>query len=120
VCFSVLRRTPGGEQMEKLVLTVEEMAELLHLRPSSISRKASEGAIPSVKIGRKWVFPSDVIQEWLRRKALEQYRGDLILAEKSDEGSMELKGIPTFKLGKIYEKEITREAIYGDYLSDRL
>lgn len=106
--------------MEKLALTVEEIAELLNLKPSTISRKASEGSIPSVKIGRKWVFPRDVIQEWLKQEALERYRGDLTILEKAVEESIELREIPTFKLGKINEKEITRSSIYGDYLSDRL
>lgn len=104
--------------MKKLVLTVEEMAELLNLKSSTISRKASKGAIPSVKIGRKWIFPRDVIQEWLRQKALEQYHGDF--SEEGEQESIELKEIPTFGLGKINEKKITRESIYGDYLSDRL
>ena len=99
--------------MKKLVLTVEEMAKLLNLKSSTISRKASKGAIPSVKIGRKWIFPRDVIQEWLKQKALERYHGDLW--EEDEKEFIELKEIPTFKLGKINEKEITRDSIYGDY-----
>ena len=45
---------------------------------------------------------------------------DLILARRNAEEHTELTAVPTFKLGKIYEKEITRESIYGDHLSDRL
>lgn len=57
--------------MKKLILRVEEMAQSLNLKPSAISRKANEGAFPAVKIGRKWVFSSDIIQDRVKQKALE-------------------------------------------------
>jgi len=53
-------------------------------------------------------FLARLAEEYVDRKAT------------TEEESIELKAIPTFRLGKIEENLITRESIYGDYLSDRL
>lgn len=38
------------------VLTLEQAAELLHLHPVTLQRKARRGEIPASKAARRWVF----------------------------------------------------------------
>ncbi len=101
--------------MEKIVFNVLEMAEVLGVKPLTIYRSVSKGKIPAVKVGQNILFPKDVILEWLKTKALERCRDE----NKVKEGGFILKEFPSFDVGKVYEDKITREEIYGDYLSDR-
>ncbi|MBI5233967.1 MAG: helix-turn-helix domain-containing protein [Deltaproteobacteria bacterium] len=51
------------------VLDVHEVAKYLGLAEMTIYRKIREGELPAVRIGRKWKFPQDLIDNWLREKA---------------------------------------------------
>jgi excisionase family DNA binding protein len=104
--------------MEKIVFNVEEMAQILGVKLLTIYRSVNKGKIPAVKIGRNILFPKDVILEWLKDKAWEGYKEKGKVVEVKEEPFV-LKEFPTFNLGKIYEDKITREEIYGDYLSNR-
>lgn len=103
--------------MEKIVYNVQEMAEILGVKPLTIYRSVNKGKIPAVKIGKNILFPKDVILAWLKTKALEGYKEKTEV--KAKEKPFILKKFPSFHLGEIYEDKITREEIYGDYLSDR-
>jgi excisionase family DNA binding protein len=52
------QRDSGGAdgQPHNQVLTVEQAAELLHLHPVSVQRKARRGEIPAAKLGKRWIF----------------------------------------------------------------
>ena len=47
------------------VMTLEEVSKYLRLSKSTVNRMANEGRIPVSKIGRRWRFRKDVIDEWL-------------------------------------------------------
>jgi excisionase family DNA binding protein len=51
------------------LLTTQEVAVLLKMSPVTISRKASKGEIPAVKIGRRFRFNRTHIEEWLGQKS---------------------------------------------------
>ncbi|MDI6736780.1 MAG: helix-turn-helix domain-containing protein [bacterium] len=101
--------------MEKIVFNVEEMAQMLGVKPLTVYRSVNKGKIPAVKIGKNILFPKEVMLQWLKTKAWEGYKGE---AEVKKEPFV-LKEFPSAHLGVINEELITREAIYGDYLSDR-
>jgi len=56
--------------MTKL-LTVEELAKYLDVTVDTIYRKAREGEIPGIRVGRVWRFSKEIIDEWLRKKVEE-------------------------------------------------
>ena len=58
--------------MEKMVLTVVDVAKMLSLNPLTIYRLAQKGDIPAVKIGRCWRFTREAIDEWLEQKSWRQ------------------------------------------------
>jgi len=50
------------------LLTAKELAEYLKLTEITIYKYVNEGKIPGFKIGSRWRFDKDQIDEWLRRE----------------------------------------------------
>ena len=51
-------------------MTVEEVADYLRVRPSTVYEWAKRGKIPAVKMGRLWRFESEEIEAWVRNGGL--------------------------------------------------
>lgn len=49
-------------------LNIAEAAELLKCHPDSLRRLAKSGQIPSIKIGRPWIFSQRMLMEWLEKR----------------------------------------------------
>ena len=56
-------RRDAGSQAE--ILTIEEVAAYLRLKPQTIYRWAQEKRIPAAKVGKEWRFRRSVIDRWL-------------------------------------------------------
>lgn len=56
------RRAAAGDAE---ILTIEEVAAYLRLKPQTIYRWAQEKRIPAAKIGKEWRFRRSVIDRWL-------------------------------------------------------
>lgn len=52
----------------KLLLTVEEVANLTSLGRSTIYNLLARGEIPSITIGRSRRIPSESLRSWIRRE----------------------------------------------------
>jgi excisionase family DNA binding protein len=50
------------------ILTVKELAKYLKLTEVTIYKYVKEGNIPAHRLGSRWRFDKDKIDEWLRRK----------------------------------------------------
>ncbi|CCQ94097.1 DNA binding domain protein, excisionase family [[Clostridium] ultunense Esp] len=51
--------------MEKKLLLVEDVAEILNLSVQSVYTQVREGIIPAIRIGRQLRFDPDKLQEWM-------------------------------------------------------
>lgn len=47
------------------VLTLPEVASLLHVSQRTVYRLAQDGRLPAFKVGQAWRFRSDDIQSWI-------------------------------------------------------
>ena len=58
-------------------LTIEEMSERLHISPGTARNRLSRGEPmpPSVKIGRRRLFPSAELEKWLMNKLVSNDQG---------------------------------------------
>jgi excisionase family DNA binding protein len=56
------------------ILTVEQAAELLQVRPKTVRALASGGLIPAAKLGKFWRFDEQLLREWLVRRSRENER----------------------------------------------
>jgi excisionase family DNA binding protein len=55
--------------MESTLMTIQELAELLHYSVKTVYKKSAKGEIPSVAISpRKRLFSRDAIRYWLENK----------------------------------------------------
>src|SRR5262245_15517080 len=66
------------------ILTLEEVAHYLRLKPQTIYKWAQERRIPAIKLGKEWRFRRSIVDRWLD----EQMNGvDTSANKKSDAGS---------------------------------
>jgi len=57
--------------MAEKIMTVEEVAEYLRVRPSSVYEWAKTGKMPAAKVGRLWRFHREEIDAWVRNGGLQ-------------------------------------------------
>jgi excisionase family DNA binding protein len=48
------------------VMTLDEVAQYLHVHPSTIYRLLKEKRIPAFKLGSDWRFNQESIERWMR------------------------------------------------------
>ena len=68
------------------ILTLEEVARYLRLKPQTIYKWAQEKRIPAVKLGKEWRFRRSVIDRWLDDQLLGEDSGFGHLREGGREG----------------------------------
>ena len=68
------------------ILTLEEVAHYLRLKPQTIYKWAQEKKIPAVKLGKEWRFRRSVIDRWLDEQMLGEDSGFAHLRANGDEG----------------------------------
>ena len=61
------RKKPSGKLFENLI-TVEELAVIFGLAPQTIRNWVAKGKLPYVKVGKRNMFLTGSMQEWLDRK----------------------------------------------------
>ena len=49
------------------IMTIEEVAKYLKLKPQTIYNWAQNGKIPAVKLGKEWRFKKSVIDKWFNQ-----------------------------------------------------
>jgi PTS system nitrogen regulatory IIA component len=56
--------TAGRIRLKTDIMTIEEVAAYLKLRPQTIYTWAQEKRIPAAKIGKEWRFRKSIIDQW--------------------------------------------------------
>jgi DNA binding domain, excisionase family len=49
------------------IMTLEEVAKYLKLKPQTIYTWAQDGKIPAAKLGKEWRFRKSVIDKWFNQ-----------------------------------------------------
>jgi excisionase family DNA binding protein len=47
------------------MMTIEQVAKYLKLKPQTVYKWAQEGQIPGAKIGKEWRFRKRILDEWI-------------------------------------------------------
>ena len=61
------------DKSEDKILTLEEVAEYLRLKPQTIYTWAQEKKIPAVKLGKEWRFRKSIIDNWFNQHFDEKF-----------------------------------------------
>lgn len=51
-------------------MTVDELAHYLRLSQAKVYQMAQTGQLPAARIGKAWRFKKDLIDDWIRHKAM--------------------------------------------------
>jgi excisionase family DNA binding protein len=65
----------GTNTPEHDILTLEEVAHYLRLKPQTIYKWAQDRRIPAVKLGKEWRFRKSIIDRWLDKQMLSDDSG---------------------------------------------
>ena len=55
--------------MDSSILTVEEVANILHLHVMTVYRLAKDGKLPGFKVGGRWRFERTALDAWMVDRA---------------------------------------------------
>lgn len=64
-----------GRAMDDRWMTVKDVAEYLQLSTDQIYRLAQQGKIPASKVGVRWRFKREKIDEWVENSQPQPYSG---------------------------------------------
>lgn len=53
----------------QILLTVEELAKYLKIKPDTIYKKVRRGELPAIKLGKLVRFPKELIDQWIVEQA---------------------------------------------------
>jgi len=65
----------GTNSPEHDILTLEEVAHYLRLKPQTIYKWAQDRRIPAVKLGKEWRFRKSILDRWLDQQMLSDDSG---------------------------------------------
>src|SRR5262245_20049368 len=78
--------------MEPRFLTVAEAARYLRLNPRSVYLLAQRGGIPASRLTGKWLFPVNLLDEWIETSARGRSRAPTAAGAPLPAGSLFLAG----------------------------
>lgn len=61
------------DYMQEDIMTLEEVAKYLKLKPQTIYTWAQSGRIPAAKLGKEWRFRKSVIDKWFNQHIDEKF-----------------------------------------------
>ena len=65
----------GPSTPDHEILTLEEVAQYLRLKPQTIYKWAQERRIPAVKLGKEWRFRRSILDRWLDEQMMSEDSG---------------------------------------------
>ncbi len=65
------------------IMTIEEVAKYLKMRPQTIYKWAQEGKLPGAKLGKEWRFRKHLLDEWIDSSIVRSKGGFDLLVQSS-------------------------------------
>jgi excisionase family DNA binding protein len=72
--------------MDNDIMTLEEVAAYLKLKPQTIYTWAQEKKIPAAKLGKEWRFKKSIIDEWIIQHIDEKFASVIASYKRKREG----------------------------------
>jgi excisionase family DNA binding protein len=57
-------------EIQEGIMTVHEVSRYLRLSEAKVYQMAHDSELPAIRIGKSWRFKKDLIDEWIRGKAM--------------------------------------------------
>jgi len=65
------------------IMTIEEVAQYLKLKPQTVYKWAQEGTIPGAKLGKEWRFRRSILDEWIDQSIILSKGGFDVMVQAS-------------------------------------
>jgi len=75
---------PVTDQLPSL-LSVPQLAELLHINEKKVYQLAAEGDIPCTKVTGKWLFPKQMVHDWIEQSSASGTVADRLVLSGADD-----------------------------------
>jgi excisionase family DNA binding protein len=98
-------RRDGSTMNPDEIMTLEEVAQYLKLKPQTVYKWAQEEMIPGAKFGKEWRFRKSILDEWIDRSILLTKGGfDTLL--RSSALAVERKGLSAEELATVLKEAL--------------
>ena len=77
-----------SKPMENDIMTLEEVAAYLRLKPQTIYTWAQDKKIPAAKLGKEWRFKKSIVDEWFIQHIDEKF-SEVVNTWKEKQGKQE-------------------------------
>lgn len=87
------------------IMTLEEVAAYLKLKPQTVYKWAQEEHIPGAKLGKEWRFRKSLLDEWID-SSIVLSKGGFDLTFRSSIVALHRAGLPPDELDRIVREAI--------------
>jgi excisionase family DNA binding protein len=91
--------------MNDEIMTLEEVANYLKLKPQTVYKWAQEEQIPGAKLGKEWRFRKALLDEWIDSSIILS-KGGFDLALRGGVVALQRKALPQTELDKILRESM--------------
>lgn len=82
------------------IMTIEEVAKYLQLKPQTVYKWAQEEMIPGAKLGKEWRFRKSILDEWIDQ-AIILTKSGFDLMNRSSAAAVARKGLAPEELEQL-------------------
>lgn len=82
------------------IMTLEEVARYLKLKPQTVYKWAQEEQIPGTKLGKEWRFRKSILDEWIDTSIILS-KGGFDLLQRSSQQAVQKRGLSAGELEKL-------------------
>ena len=87
------------------IMTLEEVARYLKLKPQTVYKWAQEEQIPGAKLGKEWRFRKSLLDEWIDSSIILS-KGGFDLNFRSSVAALQRKALPQIELDRLLRESL--------------
>jgi excisionase family DNA binding protein len=90
---------------EDEIMTLEEVARYLKVKPQTVYKWAQEGQIPGTKLGKEWRFRRSILDEWIDTSIILS-RGGFDLLVRSSQQAVRTRSLSSEDLNRLLRESM--------------
>lgn len=91
--------------MDDEIMTIEEVARYLKLKPQTVYKWAQEEQIPAAKLGKEWRFRKSLLDDWIDSSMILSKGGFDLMLRKSRTAS-ERHGLSSDEINRLLRQAV--------------